>query len=71
MNTLRAVHVSSLVLTGVFLLAALKLPAFSWAGGVLVLSFLHFAATLQLFYREEGVLRRRPVLSLILPLTCF
>jgi hypothetical protein len=71
MNTFKAVHVSSLVLTGFFLFAARALPAFSWAGGVLVLSLLHFAATLQLFYREEGVLKRRPILSLGLPLAFF
>lgn len=71
MNTLPVVHLSSLVLTGLFLLAGRTLPDFSWAGGVVVLSLLHFAATLNLFYREESGGRRRPVLAYGLPLGFF
>lgn len=71
MNTLKAVHLSSLILTGVFLAAARSLPDFSWAGGVVVLSLLHFAATLNLFYREEKVIHRRPILAVAFPAAVF
>ena len=68
MDPLRAVHVSSFLLTAVFFGAAKLGPATTWAPGVLMLSFLHFASTLVLFYRDPGVVRKRPVLGLALPL---
>lgn len=68
MDPLRAVHVSSFLLTAVFFGAAKLGPATTWAPGVLVLSFLHFASTLVLFYRDPEVAKKRPVLGLALPL---
>lgn len=68
MDPLRAVHVSSFLLTALFFGAARLAPATTWAPGVLVLSFLHFASTLVLFYRDRDGARARPILSLGLPL---
>ncbi|RZA09520.1 MAG: hypothetical protein EOP11_01485, partial [Proteobacteria bacterium] len=71
MKSLKAVHASTLLLTLGCLAAGSSVPQFSLAGAVLTLSFLHFAATLQLFYREEGVVKNHPLLSLGIPILLF
>jgi hypothetical protein len=69
LKSLKAVHLCSLILTLACWGGAHALPVFSWSGAVIALSFMHFAATLILFYREEGVTRRRPWLGVALPAT--